>query len=55
MMTNTISPQETIQLKRQVTIKTMVTDLFREKANKEITEEQTLLKAEGEALEKQYQ
>ena len=55
MMTNTVQPQESIQLKRQVTIKTMVTDAFREKANKEIAEEQTLLKSEGEALEKQYQ
>lgn len=57
LMTATTAPQkqETIELKRQVTIKTMVTDAFREKANAEITEEQALLKAEGEALEKQYQ
>ncbi|MCX5921083.1 MAG: hypothetical protein NTW61_07195 [Candidatus Melainabacteria bacterium] len=54
-MMTTVQPQETIQLKRQVTIKTVVTDTFREKANKEITEEQSLLKTEGEALEKQYQ
>jgi hypothetical protein len=55
MTTTTLEAQNAIQLKRQVTIKTVVTDAFREKAHKEITEEQAVLKGEGEALEKQYQ
>jgi hypothetical protein len=50
-----MTENQTLTLKRKVTVKTMVTDAFREKALAELTDEQRLVKTELESLEQQYQ
>ncbi len=44
-----------IQLKRQVVVKTLVTDQFREKARIDLSEEMRLIDSQLEQLENQYQ
>jgi hypothetical protein len=44
-----------VQLKRQVTVKTMVTDKFREKAKSELSNELQLIDTQMQQLEAQYQ
>lgn len=45
----------TIQLKRQITIKSLVNETFREKARTELSDELRLIEAQLEQLENQYQ
>lgn len=51
------APQDnnTIQLKRQVTVKTLVNDNFRQRAKNELGEEQKLIETQIQQLEAQYQ
>lgn len=51
----TDSQETSIQLKRQVTIKTRVTDTFRGKASKELGDELKLIDSQLNQLETQYQ
>jgi CII-binding regulator of phage lambda lysogenization HflD len=44
-----------VQLKRQVTVKTLVTDKFREKAKSELSNELQLIDTQMQQLEAQYQ
>ncbi len=46
---------ESIRLKRQVTVKTIVTEAFRQKAKAELSEELKLIDSQLEQLENQYQ
>lgn len=46
---------ESVQLKRQVTVKTMVTDDFRVRANSELANELKLIDTQLQQLEAQYQ
>lgn len=46
---------ESVQLKRQVTVKTMVTDGFRVRANSELANELKLIDTQLQQLEAQYQ
>lgn len=48
-------PQQSIQLKRQVTLKTLVNDHFRQHAHQEMANELKLLDAQMQQLETQYQ
>ncbi|MGE0200129.1 MAG: YlqD family protein [Candidatus Melainabacteria bacterium] len=45
----------TVQLKRRVTVKTKVTDLFRQRAKSELSEEHKTLETQQGELEAQYQ
>lgn len=49
------SASQTIQLKRQVTVKTLVNDNFRAKAKGELAEELKLIDTQLQQLEAQYQ
>ncbi|HEY9744963.1 MAG TPA: YlqD family protein [Oculatellaceae cyanobacterium] len=46
---------ESVQLKRQVTVKTLVTDAFRERAKGELSNELKLIDTQLQQLEAQYQ
>lgn len=47
--------QQSIQLKRQVTVKSLVTETFRQRAKDELSEELKLIDSQMEQLENQYQ
>ncbi|HEY9686844.1 MAG TPA: YlqD family protein [Coleofasciculaceae cyanobacterium] len=49
------NPSPSVQLKRQVTVKTLVTDKFREKAKSELSNELQLIDTQMQQLEAQYQ
>lgn len=49
------SELKSISLKRQVTVKSLVTDTFRQQASNELSEELKLIDAQLEQLENQYQ
>jgi chromosome segregation ATPase len=53
--TKTKATTDTLQLKRQVTVKTLVTDAFRIKAKQELGEEMKVIDVQMEQLEAQYQ
>jgi len=44
-----------VRMNRQVTVKTLVTDSFRERAREEMSNELKLLETQGQQLEAQYQ
>ena len=46
---------QSVQLKRQVTVKTLVTDVFRERAKGELDNELKLIETQSQQLEAQYQ
>jgi chromosome segregation ATPase len=52
-MSNEISSEKTL-LKRTITVKSLVTDAFREKAKQDLSQEQELIKSQQESLEAQY-